>query len=282
MSAAIALHNARDAEEKIQQAMQHSVEIAKDEAWQSAAQLAIHQLANKIGPAESECHFVKAWLKAQPWQNLDGYAQVDAALTNAQQCMEFSSEILKDFRRYASEKPFDDIRETGIHEFLELVQNHLRRTCAQLTLNVLRELPRSLATSPPTIRYSQSAMLEVFEVLAFNSLAHAGKQNGEPVEASIQVADMSKASEDLDGEHEKNICFLYSDNGAGISERDRPKIFDAFYTTSQSGNGLGLSIAMRFMIRQGGSIMECGTAGSGAMFRVCLPKVGVTHQGVQS
>ena len=282
VSAAIALHNARDAEEKIQQSTQHSVEIAKDEAWQSAAQLAIHQLANKIGPAESECHFVKAWLKAQPWQNLDGYAQVDAALTNAQQCMEFSSEILKDFRRYASEKPFDDMRETGVDEFLELVQNHLRRTCAQLTLNVLRELPRSLATCPPTIRYSQSAMLEVFEVLAFNSLAHAGKQNGEPVEASIQVADMSKASEDLDGEHEKNICFLYSDNGAGISERDRPRIFDAFYTTSQSGNGLGLSITMRFMVRQGGSIMECGTAGSGAIFRVCLPKVNLPRQGNQS
>ncbi|MBC7816413.1 MAG: GAF domain-containing protein, partial [Planctomycetaceae bacterium] len=104
MSVAVALHNALDAE----RAIRHRFEVAgaKEEAWQSAAQLAIHQLANKLSPVESECNYVQSWLRSHSLEATSGYGDVNDALSNSQKSIAFARGILMDFRRYASDEPF--------------------------------------------------------------------------------------------------------------------------------------------------------------------------------
>lgn len=65
------------------------------------------------------------------------------------------------------------------------------------------------------------------------------------------------------------------DEGCGISEADRPHIFDRFYRSTDSrgmpGSGLGLSIVKAVIDRHGGSI-EVGEAPSGgAKFSISIP-----------
>ena len=65
-----------------------------------------------------------------------------------------------------------------------------------------------------------------------------------------------------------------TDNGPGIPEEDRDKIFDRFFTgdrahTSGKGTGLGLSICQRIMEMHGQSIRLLDTA-EGAAFRITL------------
>jgi len=61
-----------------------------------------------------------------------------------------------------------------------------------------------------------------------------------------------------------------SDDGPGINEEDRGRIFDPFYTTKHGGTGLGLALVKRFVDEAGGRIL-CEASGGGTTFRILLP-----------
>lgn len=63
------------------------------------------------------------------------------------------------------------------------------------------------------------------------------------------------------------------DNGIGIGDEERERVFEPFVTTKgpAKGTGLGLSISKKIVERQGGLIvLDPGT--TGATFRVILPR----------
>ncbi|RJE74453.1 hypothetical protein BGP76_14950 [Reichenbachiella sp. MSK19-1] len=64
------------------------------------------------------------------------------------------------------------------------------------------------------------------------------------------------------------------DDGKGIPEDVRKKIFDPFYTTKPvgKGTGLGLSITYSIIDKHGGTISVDSTEGKGTVFTVNLPK----------
>ncbi len=62
-----------------------------------------------------------------------------------------------------------------------------------------------------------------------------------------------------------------SDEGRGIPPGAIPHIFDAFYTTRQSGTGLGLSTAREIIEAAGGAIDVDSIVGVGSRFTVWLP-----------
>jgi signal transduction histidine kinase len=63
------------------------------------------------------------------------------------------------------------------------------------------------------------------------------------------------------------------DNGLGIPEADRDKIFDAFYTTKIHGTGLGLAGVKVSVELLSGSVTVGDSPLGGAMFRLLLPAV---------
>jgi PAS domain S-box-containing protein len=70
-----------------------------------------------------------------------------------------------------------------------------------------------------------------------------------------------------------------SDNGEGIAEEVRKKIFTPFFSTKKKkGTGMGLAVASRVVASHGGKIMVESEAGEGATFRVILP-IGGPGQG---
>ena len=73
----------------------------------------------------------------------------------------------------------------------------------------------------------------------------------------------------LNGEQ---LALLFSDNGPGVAETERKKIFTPFYSTRKEGTGLGLAISSRIVESYGGSItVTSPDHGSGAIFTVVLP-----------
>jgi two-component system, cell cycle sensor histidine kinase and response regulator CckA len=64
------------------------------------------------------------------------------------------------------------------------------------------------------------------------------------------------------------------DTGLGIPEELRPRIFEAFFTTKETGKGTGLGLAMVHSIAQeaGGWVEFDSELGEGTEFRVYLPK----------
>lgn len=73
-----------------------------------------------------------------------------------------------------------------------------------------------------------------------------------------------------------HIHLLIADNGHGIPEEHRDKIFKPFFTTKEDrGNGLGLAFSKEIVERHRGKIWmrsSVGPANSGTTFRISLPE----------
>jgi signal transduction histidine kinase len=69
------------------------------------------------------------------------------------------------------------------------------------------------------------------------------------------------------------LTLAVSDNGPGIAESERARIFDAFYTTKQAGHGmgLGLTITRRVIVSLGGTLKVESEVGKGSEFIVRVP-----------
>ena len=62
-----------------------------------------------------------------------------------------------------------------------------------------------------------------------------------------------------------------ADSGPGIAEEARGKIFNPFFTTKDTGTGLGLTIVHRLVECHGGTIAAENRRGGGAVFTILLP-----------
>ncbi|MEN6561229.1 MAG: ATP-binding protein [Acidobacteriota bacterium] len=62
-----------------------------------------------------------------------------------------------------------------------------------------------------------------------------------------------------------------ADDGPGIQEKDRPNIFEPFYTTKPSGFGLGLANARKIVEQHHGAIAVGEAGGPGCEFAILIP-----------
>ncbi len=72
-----------------------------------------------------------------------------------------------------------------------------------------------------------------------------------------------------------SIHLAFADNGTGVKESLRDKIFLPHFSTKQSGSGLGLAIARQGIEQMGGKIYFDSTLGVGTVFYIELPLVKV-------
>ena len=82
------------------------------------------------------------------------------------------------------------------------------------------------------------------------------------------------------GSTETDVWMEVCDDGIGIPEKDRDRIFDRFYRVDKArsresgGTGLGLSIARELVLRHNGSLALAPHEGPGTTVRLVLPIAG--------
>jgi PAS domain S-box-containing protein len=67
------------------------------------------------------------------------------------------------------------------------------------------------------------------------------------------------------------VHIAVEDSGTGISEEDLPKIFEPYYTTKETGTGLGLTITFKIVREHQGEINVSSKPGYGSTFTIVLP-----------
>ncbi len=67
-----------------------------------------------------------------------------------------------------------------------------------------------------------------------------------------------------------HITISIEDNGPGIEEAMRLKLFDAFVTTKEDGLGIGLAICKSIVQNHGGKIIAENRPEGGAVFSITL------------
>jgi signal transduction histidine kinase len=99
-------------------------------------------------------------------------------------------------------------------------------------------------------------MMQVFLNLIMNAMQHVKKAGR--VEIATQLS-------------KTQLEITVSDNGLGISDTNKQKVFDPFFTQRQDGIGLGLTVVQQIVLAHAGEIFVTDSASGGACFHVLLP-----------
>lgn len=128
----------------------------------------------------------------------------------------------------------------------------------------------SLAVSegPLPIRFDRSQ----FELIILNMAANARDAMPEGGHFQLGVCRCKQHPAKL-------IEVTLTDNGHGVSEEVKSRMFDAFYTTKPpgSGTGLGLAVVKDLVMGAGGRIDVKSSPGRGTHFRIRLPCAHAPH-----
>jgi signal transduction histidine kinase len=104
--------------------------------------------------------------------------------------------------------------------------------------------------------------VQLHQVLG-NLLANAVQAMGKKGQVRIQAARCGNVD-----------TIVVEDDGPGIPQELRERVFEPLVTTKPKGTGLGLAICRQILDRHGGSIELLSTNKSGAAFQICLPSPG--------
>jgi signal transduction histidine kinase len=61
------------------------------------------------------------------------------------------------------------------------------------------------------------------------------------------------------------------DNGPGVPPKEAERIFEPFYSTKDSGLGMGLAICRAIVVAHGGALSFVPSPDGGAVFQFTLP-----------
>jgi len=121
------------------------------------------------------------------------------------------------------------------------------------------QLVRRLARDLPPVRLDPRQFVQAIENLVLNAVQATGRGG------VVTVAT---------GREDDAVVLSVSDNGPGIPEDLREKIFNVFFTTRQGGTGLGLNIVSRIVEDHHFRLDLHSEVGKGTTFRILVPQPG--------
>jgi signal transduction histidine kinase len=167
--------------------------------------------------------------------------------------------ILKLSREGKRELMVEDVATRQVFEnVLTSLQHQIEETKTEITLS--RVLP--------VIRSDRMSLEQIFGNLVDNALKYL--QPGRPGKIRADAED-----------HGANVVIKVIDNGRGIADQDRERVFELFRRAGRQdrpGEGIGLAHVRAQVRRLGGDITVRSRLGEGSEFRVTLPRSLVTEQ----
>jgi signal transduction histidine kinase len=163
-----------------------------------------------------------------------------------------ASEIIAGLR-YVSYHDKDNKEQIDIHEMLDAALNVLRSQYKHRDIKIIRKF-----NAPPTIRVFPGSLNQVFLNIISNAIQAIEGQG------HIILSTRKKGNE---------LIVQIEDNGSGMNEAVKAKIFQPFFTTKAigKGTGLGLSISYGIIRSHGGTIAVDSSPGQGTIFSIRLP-----------
>jgi signal transduction histidine kinase len=182
--------------------------------------------------------------------------------------MERAASLISSFKRVAVDQSNENRRQFNmlqlINEVLLSLRPNLKKTQHQISVNCEPEL--ELDSKPGPIN-------QILINLIMNSLIHAFEhiEQGE-IQITVSV--------------ENNNCkLLYADNGAGVPESIKKRIFDPFVTTKrgEGGSGLGLHLVYNLVTQAlNGKIQLQSTLGQGIQIQIDFPVIVRSNKSAKS
>lgn len=153
----------------------------------------------------------------------------------------------------------------------ELVRSATRGVEPEATARGVRIEVRARDDAPP-VEVDRDRVTQVVLNLVKNAVEASSA--GGLVEVDVEVPDADGESFDA---MRRFAMIRVRDHGVGLTDEDRERVFEPFFTLKNEGTGLGLYVVHSIVERHGGYIDVESTYGEGSTFTVWLPTRKVTH-----
>ncbi len=137
-----------------------------------------------------------------------------------------------------------------VKQAIEMIQN----TAARKSIDI----STAFASDLPKLKFNKDKILQVVLNLITNAI--------EASEINSEIFITTKLNPD------GSVILEVKDQGIGIGESDKNKIFNDFYTNKQNGTGLGLSVCKMLLDEIGADIDFTSQINVGTKFFVTFPK----------
>ena len=135
------------------------------------------------------------------------------------------------------------------------------------------EVATEIGPDPATVKVDPGQVMQVILNLAVNArdaMPDGGRLTVGLARERLEVPDNSTLPPARPGDY---VVLSATDNGCGMDEETRARIFEPFFSAKQDGTGLGLATVYGIVAQSGGFIRVISEIGKGTTFRVYLPRV---------
>ena len=217
----------------------------REQAWQEMAKQVAHEIKNPLTPMR---------LTVQSFQKNSGFKSEDEKLK------------LNDFCEVLIEQ-IDTMSNvaTSFSDFATLPKTQLEKTdiveATKKVVEIFEQNNITLETSNENIfvKLDKEQWIRVMTNLIKNSIQSIPYDRESIIQVKIT-------------EFSKKVKIVVSDNGLGVSKKNREKIFEPKFTTKSDGMGLGLGIVRSIINSHRGKISYKSKNNKGTDFTISLPK----------
>jgi nitrogen fixation/metabolism regulation signal transduction histidine kinase len=233
------------------------INAEKISIWQTMAQQLAHEIKNPLTPIKLSAERVLRRWRNEP-ERLGEI--VESSMLSIIQEVEGLSTLLTEFRTLS--RPMENSQSyTELREAVEESAGPYKNSHPRLRFQTSR-VPGGI-----TVKIDKHKLNQILTNLFINAI---DAMNGEGL---IEIrADLVK-------KRESRYCRLsVRDTGKGISKKEAPLVFTPYFTTKETGTGLGLPIVERIVNDHDGSIWFNSAEGMGTTFFIDLPLQGPAEE----
>jgi two-component system, OmpR family, sensor kinase len=215
--------------------------VARGDALSRIAAMAAHEIRNPLGVIRGTVDLMRE-------RSGSTLTERDSeGLSDIVQEVERLSRLTQDLTDLAADRPLN-LQLTALGEVIRESARAAETAFPGIRVELEINVPSAIAVDPARLR----------QVLA-NLLSNAAQAQGQ---GDIRVRAIQNAAA---------AHIFVEDQGPGIPENVRERLFDLYFTTKSDGTGLGLAIARRLIEQHGGKLLCRSASGRGTLFEIVLP-----------
>ena len=238
------------AEEALRQAQADLAHVNRVTTMGELTASLAHEIKQPIAAAVTNAKTCLRWLR-RDCPNLEEAGEAASRMVkDVTRASDIISGISMLFKKGASQRELVDVNEL-IQEMIVLLRSEANRYSISIRTELAEALPRVMA--------DRVRLQQVFMNLMLNGI--------DAMKGTFPRGELTIKSEAGDGQ----LLISVSDTGVGLPPEQAEQIFQAFFTTKDSGTGMGLPISRSIIESHGGRLWASGASGKGATFQFTLP-----------
>jgi len=233
------------------------IRAEKTVAWQEVARRMAHEIKNPLTPIQLSAERIQRRLLTSS----------DLSAANKELVSETTQTITRSV----------DTLRSLVNEFSRFARLPKARLEPLNVADVVRNIVNIFSQSHPEIAFPYNLESQDLKVLGDREQLDAVLTNlfenaVQAIERSETINPVISTCVDNTSDTSDMIVFKISDNGTGVPDQDKPKLFEPYFSTRKGGTGLGLAIVSSIVADHGGEILVGDNLPKGAVFTFTLQK----------